>query len=76
MPPLNPRRDFRDDGGTPSWRYRHTIDARRPGLRGWFRRQPFAKLALLALWLGFGVPMAVLVGGVVFAYLFSKATGL
>jgi len=39
MPPLDPRLDFQDDGGTPAWRARHArvIDLHPPGVRSRLR---------------------------------------
>jgi hypothetical protein len=53
MPPLDPRRDFADDGGTPALRRRHAgfriIDVEKPGIRGWWRRLTFAQQIALVL---------------------------
>jgi len=52
MPPLDPRIDFRDDGGTPEWRARHArvIDLQPPGFRSRLRAlTPVQILAVGAL---------------------------
>lgn len=64
----NPARDFRDDGGTPEWRARRRRCA---ALRAWWHRTPAQHLMLYALVLSFGLPWAVLVFGLLGAYLIT-----
>src|SRR5690349_9650065 len=54
---------FDDDGGTPMWRARPSVgdsDARRPGLFARISRQPFWKLIVWFVLLGYGLPTGVL----------------
>lgn len=75
MPPLNPRSDFRDDGGTPAWRARRAApiyDAAPAGFRGFrhrLRHVPFWRLAaFVAIWCLLG-PWAYFIGALALGYL-------
>lgn len=74
MQPLDPRADFRDDGGAPAWRMRLATpiyDAAPAGLRGFryrLRRVAFPRMALfIALWGFLGAPV-YFVGALLLAY--------
>lgn len=74
MPPLDPRIDFRDDGGTPGWRARHprVIDAQpRSAIRRFMMRVagiPLWRIALFYLfWMFVGVPIYGACGIALFA---------
>jgi hypothetical protein len=62
------RRDanFHDAGGPAA---RHAIRLQARGFSAWWRRTSAGKLFLLGLAIGFGVPMAILIGGLVIAYI-------
>ncbi len=66
MPPLYPRRDFRDDGGTRAWRanqatYGRVIDAGRPGLVGWYQRSSPGHIFLVVfVSIALGIPAAAI----------------
>jgi len=50
--------DFRDDGGTPDWRYRRTINhARQP-------RLGFGQICMLVVFVGAVLPFVILFGGI------------
>lgn len=57
--------DFKDDGGTPMWRYRRTITAPKAGVRAAWKRLPILQQAILVLLFGFIGPFAIIFGGVV-----------
>lgn len=58
--------DFQDDGGTPAWRQRHaTIEAHKPGILARWRRLPLFRKLIWIVAIGFVVPWAVIIGGVV-----------
>jgi hypothetical protein len=68
MPPLDPRADFADDGGTPGWRVRHAPQitvyrTRREESRAYLRQHPiayfqFGLIAAIGLYLFFLVEIA------------------
>jgi hypothetical protein len=74
--PLDSRRDFRDDGGTPAWRRRRTvtIDGRALGLKAFIRRTPLWKILLWVFFIGYILPMIVLISGIVGGTLASLIT--
>lgn len=60
---LDPRADFRDDGGTPMWRARRTIDVQRPGIRAAWKRLSLIQQAMMVLFFGFAMPFIIIFGG-------------
>jgi hypothetical protein len=52
-------------------RRRPTIRLRQPGFAGWWNRTSAGKLFLISLALSFFVPLAILIGGLLLAYLWT-----
>lgn len=64
MPPLDPRTDFQDDGGTPAWRARHArvIDVRPPGFRSWLRALTPIQILLIGALVGLSPFLMIPIG--------------
>jgi hypothetical protein len=77
MAALDPWKDFRDDGGTPGWRSRATVidvHPRENRFVAWFRRKSLPELLLNAFLLAFVLPWAILIGGLLLAYIFGRSS--
>lgn len=76
MPPLDPRADFQDDGGTPGWRARHpiTIDAAPRTFRARLRNLTVGQRLGIGL-LAAAAPFAVIPLGLAFLVVWDLIVG-
>lgn len=76
MPPLDPRADFQDDGGTPAWRARHavTIDATPRTFRAWLRNLTAGQRLVIGFVAALA-PYAVIPFGIVFLIVWDLIVG-
>jgi hypothetical protein len=67
MPPLDPRLDFQDDGGTPAWRARHArvIDLHPPGFRSRIRSLTVKQRLIIGALVGLSPFLMIPIGIVV-----------
>ena len=73
---LNQRTDFRDDGGTPAWRRRQIlIEVPKPGPIAAWKRMPFVRKLRWIATVGFVVPWAIFIGGVLGGSLTARLLG-
>jgi hypothetical protein len=76
MPPLDPRTDFRDDGGTPGWRARRTIDVQpRRGFWWTLWHLPVLQFVSILIVLGLTVPIVIIIGGLALFGLWDHLVG-
>ena len=84
MPPMGPRIDFKDDGGTRSWRanratFGRVIDVEPSGFWAAYcarwRKAP-VHICLIAIFLGgFVLPWTILIGGIVLLAVWDRIVG-